>query len=208
MNRNNTITALLETFQECKKRGERATLFLETRNGEEFATLRVKLPRTSGEAFLGPAKKKSPSSVRRDMARLEKYRKEKKFQETWNPKGTSTPMREMVQPGLTCSSVETMPPVAEQDVEKDELVDKETTQSNQDGEGVRSKEQLSEPFFKSKEEIEMLRKVIIEECQKSFQGTTNVTRMNEEKSPDNENDNNDDFIEEAKLWAVKQKQSL
>ena len=44
MNRDNTITALLETFQECKKRGERATLFLETRNGEEFA-----IPYTEGK---------------------------------------------------------------------------------------------------------------------------------------------------------------
>ena len=58
MNSDNTIMALLETFQECKKRGESATLFLETRNGDEFATLNVKLPRTPDETFLGSAKKK------------------------------------------------------------------------------------------------------------------------------------------------------
>ena len=40
-----------------------------------------------------------------------------------------------------------------------------------------------------------------------FKGTTNVTRMDEEKSPDDyENDNNNDYIEEAKFWALKQKQ--
>ena len=184
MNRDNTITALLETFQECKKRGERATLFLETRNGDEFATLRVKLPRTSGKASLGSAKKKSPSSVKRDTARLEKYQKEKKFQETWKPKETSTPMKEIALPGLACSIVESIPPVEkQQDLEKDESIEKETKQSDQNRE---SKEQLKdEPFFKSKEEIEILRKVIIDIFKRSFEGTTNepkVARMNEEKA--------------------------
>ena len=150
------------------------------------------------------------SSVKRDMARMEKYQKEKKFQETWKPKETSTPMKEIALPGLACSIVESIPPVEkQQDLEKDESIEKETKQSDQNRE---SKEQLKdEPFFKSKEEIEILRKVIIDECRRSFEGTTNelkVARMNEEKSPDNVNEDNNDCVEEAKLWAMRQKQSF
>ena len=43
MNRD-TITRLLKTFQECVENGEQARLFLETRNGEQFANLSVKVP--------------------------------------------------------------------------------------------------------------------------------------------------------------------
>ena len=93
---NSTITALLETFQEFTTRGEKATLFLETRNGVEFATLQVKLPashttRTPAGTNLGSSakKRKSPSTLKRDRERLVNYRN-KSLQDSWGLK-TSTP---------------------------------------------------------------------------------------------------------------------
>ena len=78
---NDTITALLETFQGCKERGEKATLFLETRNGVQFATFKVKLPvsHRTVKTSLESAKKKSPSTVKRDKERLEKFNQRKKL---------------------------------------------------------------------------------------------------------------------------------
>ena len=96
MTEENAITALLETFRECKKRGEKATLFLETRNGNEFATFRIKLsachtPRTPDNTFLGSGKKKSPSTLKRDRRRLSSFRKKNFLQEYSAPIETSTP---------------------------------------------------------------------------------------------------------------------
>ena len=91
---NDTITALLEGFQESKERGEQAMLFLETRNGVQFATLKVKLPDShkTVKTSLESAKKKSPSTVKRDKERLEKFNQRKKlFQENCSFRVTSTP---------------------------------------------------------------------------------------------------------------------
>ena len=78
---NDTITALLETFQESKERGEQATLILETRNGVQFATFNVKLPDShrTVKTSLESARKKSPSTVKRDKERLEKFNQRKKL---------------------------------------------------------------------------------------------------------------------------------
>ena len=92
-----TINMLLDAFQECKQRGDWATLFLETKNGEDFGTLKVKLSgprtrRTPGQTSFGSSpKKKTPLTLRRDRARLEKFMKERRIQETWVPKKISTP---------------------------------------------------------------------------------------------------------------------
>ena len=216
MNSDNTITALLETFQECKKNGKSATLFLETRNGDEFATLSVKLPRTPGKTFLGSAKKKSPSSLKRDKARLEKFRKEKRFQETWSPKETSTPKKETAKPGLLCSthSVEVTPSVEkyvkegrpgqqDEDLEKNEAIENEIEHSKQDRD---EREKVGERFFKNNDEIETLRKVIME----AYQGTANEIDLGRTAIQNDESENEDktDNIEGAKLWAIRQKQSL
>ena len=90
-----TINVLLDAFQEYKQRGDWATLFLETKNGEDFATLKVKMagPQTRpGQTSFGSSpKKKTPLTLRRDRARLEKFMKERRIQETWVPKKISTP---------------------------------------------------------------------------------------------------------------------
>ena len=75
MTGDNTINVLLETFQQCRQRGEWATLSLETRNGVEYATFKIKVPSASANGspgtniFRSAAKKKSPSRVQRDKVR-------------------------------------------------------------------------------------------------------------------------------------------
>ena len=97
MTGDNTINVLLEAFQECRRRGDWATLFLETKNGNEFATLKVKMPASHTSTKLGntfhgsAAKRKSPSAVRRDRERMEKFVVGKRLQETWPPEKSSTP---------------------------------------------------------------------------------------------------------------------
>ena len=43
MNRD-TVNRLVETYHECVASGEKASLFLETRNGLQFANLSVQVP--------------------------------------------------------------------------------------------------------------------------------------------------------------------
>ena len=134
---------LLDAFQECKQRGDWATLFLETKNGEDFATLKVKMagPQTRpGQTSFGSSpKKKSPSTLRRDRARLEKFMKERRIQETWVPKTTSTPsakFQAMDFPALENKSVDDCNTVSEMPSEAvDKLEGLEASQeSNEDRE--------------------------------------------------------------------------
>ena len=87
------ITALLETFQGCKRRGEHATLFLETRNGNQVATFRVKAPaKASKPGEVTTPRKKAPSAVRRDQQRLRTFLQKKSLQESLgSPVASSTP---------------------------------------------------------------------------------------------------------------------
>ena len=81
-----TMNRLLECFQECRRRGEVAQLFLETRSYHQFATFSVQLPpnvspapatfnrRYGYNGFQTFNKRKSPSRLRRDEFRLRNYR--------------------------------------------------------------------------------------------------------------------------------------
>ena len=66
---NDAINILLETFQEFRRRGIPASLFLETRNGEQFGTLRINSQTTKPGTPNTIKKNKSPSTVRRDQQR-------------------------------------------------------------------------------------------------------------------------------------------
>ena len=78
---NKTLVQLMDFFQESRRKGESAQLFLETRNHMQFATLKVQLsphhhqPNHPHPRQPQPFKKrKSPSQLRRDHARLRKFR--------------------------------------------------------------------------------------------------------------------------------------
>ena len=77
-----SVDWLLETYQQCRKRGEWARIVLETKHGHEFATLSVNLPNGPVRKYLTGfvnrkppfAKTKSPSRQRRDRERMERFR--------------------------------------------------------------------------------------------------------------------------------------
>ena len=81
-----TMKRLLDLFQDSKRKGANARLFLETRNGEMFVNFSSQLPRTfpSGAGYEEVKKKKwkSPSSRRRDTARLEAWKVRRNISET------------------------------------------------------------------------------------------------------------------------------
>ena len=81
-----TVNKLLEAFQECTSRGDQAKLFLETRNGMVFVNfavnLRLPVSRPGNCSTFNKKKKKTPSTLRRDQERMEKFwqrKKEKTF---------------------------------------------------------------------------------------------------------------------------------
>ena len=106
------ISLLLETFQELRRRGDQARLFLETRNGDQFGNLQIKIPRSKPGApnTSTKIKPKSPSTIRRDRQRMESFLERKTRQESLrSPSASSTPIS---RPGPTRSSEEvrvTMP---------------------------------------------------------------------------------------------------
>ena len=81
-----TLRCLLDLFQDSKRKGDSARLFLETRNGEVFVNFSSQLPRSFpfGAGYEEAKKKKwkSPSSRRRDTARLEAWKVRRNISET------------------------------------------------------------------------------------------------------------------------------
>ena len=79
-----TMRGLLDLFQDSKRKGASARLFLETRNGEVFVNFSSQLPVgvPSGFEEVKKRKWKSPSSRRRDIARLEAWKVRKNLSET------------------------------------------------------------------------------------------------------------------------------
>ena len=211
-----TITALLEAFQDCKKRGECATLFLETRNGMEFAHFKVNLSgsqklRTSRQSFPGHTKKKSPSTLKRDKDRLETFMKKKTLQETWSPKETSTPLK----PGT---------PALDNNTSENALMDKakQTNDEKDDSsnepiiekpdESKTSQEDALRTYWECIENKEAWLADFKQVCEESVKRATNniqdIIQNNdviEEDRPDNEEN---DCLEDVKKWTMKQKQSI
>ena len=204
----NTITTLLGIFQECKKRGEKASLFLETKNGEEFATFRVNLSashtvRTPEKPSFGTtAKRKSPSTLKRDRKRLENYRT-KSLEKSCDPvkTSTSTPVMKFQQ-NLETSAVamDFGTPILDSRAEEN---DKTTNDDNakQDDENEKNSSEVNW------EEIDKIIEKSIAKYNTPLRQMMNDTIeiMNSMKEKDEENEDN---FEDAKKWAMKQKLSL
>ena len=218
------ITALLETFQGCKRRGEHATLFLETRNGNQVATFRVKAPaKASKPGEVTTPRKKAPSAVRRDQQRLRTFLQKKSLQESLgSPIASSTPAS---RPGQFSSNqdidIQVTIPETPEILEKENSAS-ETTPVEQDLDhdaNENDKEKVEEENKDlTKEEVErQLKKVIADanleldkKLAKMITKQDDLSNMFCENENGNENGNDmdkeNDNIEDAKQWALCQKQ--
>ena len=69
-----TLAKLLELYQGCKLRGERASLFLETKNGKQSITFTVNDPVGVPEGKSSQMRRwKTPSQLKRDRKRREEF---------------------------------------------------------------------------------------------------------------------------------------
>ena len=72
-----TIVKLLELYQKCKTKGEQASIFMETMNGKDTTiTFRVKTPagpQPDGRESCPRRRWKTPSQLKRDKARKDKF---------------------------------------------------------------------------------------------------------------------------------------
>ena len=92
---NKNLFQLMDFFQECRRRGESAQLFLETRNFVQFATFSFQISPYNHPSFHPHPrqpqpfqKRKLPSQLRRDQTRLRKFREKTG---ACDPEPTATP---------------------------------------------------------------------------------------------------------------------
>ena len=201
---NDTITALLETFQESKERGEQATLILETRNGVQFATFKVKLPDShrTVKTSLESAKKKSPSTVKRDKERLEKFNQRKKLLQEDCSFKCSTPSSKYELQEEQDSNQDMVTPALDNEMVKraSETVDEEpgdTTDFEQD-DVEKLENSLSKALKKANAECDQ----ILQDLMANMITKSDISKSDDKIEEDNDN------IEDAKLWAMNQKQDF
>ena len=79
-----TFNQLLDIYQQSRKKGLKATLYLDTKDGKEFITFTVGEPvavsaaeKPSWTPPLGSIKRKSPSQLKRDKRRKEAFNRKK-----------------------------------------------------------------------------------------------------------------------------------
>ena len=199
---NDTIAALLETFQESKERGEQATLILETRNGVQFATFKVKLPDSHRrvKTSLESAKKKSPSTVKRDKERLEKFNQRKTLLQEDCSFKCSTPSSKYELQADQDSNQDMVTPALDNELDKrasvSETVDEEpgdTTDFEQDD---------MKKIENSLSKVYAVREQILQDLMANMITKSDISKSDDKIEEDNDN------IEGAKLWAMNQKQDF
>ena len=211
-----TVTKLLEAFQECRKRGDQARLFLETRNGRVFANLAVEMP--ASHPVLRPVKTKTPSSRRRDRKRMENFLQRRKYQQTFS---TSTPEKSN-QPLIT-SSISDVEPSSITDTTSCEIPQLDSRAGNRDQDPEETTPAEEKPNFldellKNKEMFEDFKKALhegisqaipkaIKEIPKAMKTSMNEIQFENNSVTENRIDDEDN-IEDAKMWAISQKQSM
>ena len=173
---------------------------METRNGVQFATFKVKLvdSHQKDKTSLESNKKKSPSTVKRDKERLEKFNKRKKlFQENLSLGVTSTPSSKYEFQEKNVSLDQDMVTQAldnKIDEEASDMVSKEPSDRTDFEKG-----QCGEDVIISKEDMKYLKNSFAER-DKIMQDLNNMISKKDDKLEED-----DDNIECAKLWALKQK---
>ena len=191
---------LLEPFQQCRQRGEWATLSLETRNGEEYATFKIKVPSASANGspganiFRPAAKKKSPSRVQRDKKRLETFMTGKRVQESLSPKTPVTPS--------TKFQAWNTPALDKEENTTFSETSKNIETPEARGEDEKENGMTINPLFR----IENWEAVAKHYTLKLMESQNNADI---EDNKDNEdNDNDIDSLGDVTNWAVRQKQSM
>ena len=227
------IDLLLETFQELRRRGDQARLFLETRNGEQYGTLHIKSP--TKPATHKTTMKKSPSTVRRDQQRWKTFLQRKTLQESpGRPLATSTPgenvrvalprtkenllLDSQGKPSTASSSIRpgwvAMP-------QTNKILDDDSTNKTIPDERALEKhttEKANDEINDAEKPLmtfEEIKQQTTTACEKIF-SKYNWYKKTDEKIEDRnigepadvKEDNSDDNIESAKKWAIQQKQSL
>ena len=215
------ISLLLETFQELTRRGDQAKLILETRNGEQFGTLTLQIhpskPAEPGTSFR-KSMRKSPSTVRRDQRRLREFLQRKSVQESpGSPTAASTPL---TKPGLASSSQESLMSnetsvaiLEEKEIDNEKLKDEGLDQQPRKDKEGGHETKLNETPIMSPSELadfdEKIKKGFLKalapfsEALNRAQSCLENKDRNVEECDDDDNDN----INDAKIWAQQQKQS-
>jgi hypothetical protein len=102
---NGSLRQLLDVYHQSRIQGTHCKLFFETINGLQFCNLSVQIPVGSPTRKFAPATRirKSPSTIRRDQARIKKWRLKKKESVLENP-----PTKSFIGSGLEDSVASTI----------------------------------------------------------------------------------------------------
>ena len=216
-----TINLLLETFRNFSRKGDQASLFLETRNGEKFGTLRVRIPaaRPGPTSPPGSPRRKSPSTLRRNQKRLKSFLERKSSQEspgrsspitTSSPTSFSTPAKEETPPDVdSCNqSVELTTTVDEHEEVQSEGQD--LSAKNEDIKNLDDKNEKERNIEINNKENELIAPMTNEQFDILFKKVCqSVNDICAPKTDEiNRNETAEDDLEGAIEWAKQQKQSL
>ena len=212
-NSHTTINSILEIYQRCRRKGDWAKVYLETQDGRDFFSISVSpsAGTTAGGAGVEKmerAKRKNPSQVRRDRQRRAAFL-ERRHQ------GVAAT------PETSCMETSIARTVKEEREEKKIVIESgagETSSSKVEtceaSEEVFKNDTITDENRLTQENIEELRRLIKEDMKKinglykdDLENSKSDKHENKEKI-DEEANENDDNMEDAKIWALKQKQSV
>ena len=213
-----TIHSILELYQRCRRNGDWARIYLETQDGREFFSISISpsAGTSAGVEKVNRARKKNPSQVRRDQKRRAVFleRRHKKAEAT--PKTTSTPTLESTVSRTDKFRIEEEKTVTGETGSTEEVktTESETSDNTMNNVVIREEVVEEEEGRMTQEDIEQLRKIIkdavdngnrmYKEHVVNYCNTKEKVNQIKDEDCSDENDN----IEEAKLWAVGQKQSF
>ena len=214
-NSQTTYQSILDIYQRCRRNGDWAKVYMETQDGREFFTISVQSSagRSAGGAGVEKAEKvkfKKPSQVRRDRRRRSAFL-ERRNQEAAATPATPTPCTVTSEAGTDMVKEEEK--VASKSVagETSSLEDITGGISEKSYESARN-DTTEEEEGLTKENIEQLREIIKASVQgsmtkKEIEARFGISQNNEMFDKKDSIDENDNF-EDAKLWALKQKNTL
>ena len=205
-----TFHNILEIYQRCKRNGDWAKVYLETQNGKEFVTLSVcsSAGTSAGAAGVEKTKKKSPSQLRRDRTRHSAYLERRHQAVAAKPATPTPPCKEATIAGTEEVKVEEEKEGKEEEENSDNNSTAGQTNSTEAACDKPAATEKGETTL-SEEDIEKLREVINEAYRPLWihPRLTGNESTGLDKAKETHIDDDNDRIEDAKLWAMNQKQS-